>query len=118
MTPAELKTKFPHASESFIRQNCSVGLRAGDEERAEGKSLERSVPREETCRTRITIRFTVYAKRAADWDAYDVKWVQDLLVNIGVLPGDDWAVLQGEVRSEKVHKKEEERTEIEIVRLD
>ena len=63
------------------------------------------------------ICFTVYAVRPADWDGWHIKELQDLLVKSGVIPGDDWATLGGEVLSRKVKTKEEEKTVIEITQI-
>ncbi len=62
----------------------------------------------------ITIRFHIYALRPCDWDNYRIKYVQDWLTKLGIIPGDAWHQLQGEVKSFKVNTVEEERTEILI----
>lgn len=85
-----------------------------DAQRSERNSLERPVPREDTCSTRLTVRFTIYSQHPGDWDGYDIKWIQDMLVAAGIISSDDWASLEGSVRSEKVHSKDKERTEILI----
>jgi len=64
---------------------------------------------------RMRVIFTVYAQRPNDWDNYRLKDAQDCLVEAGLLVDDNWRVLEGFVRSEKAHSKEEERTEIEII---
>lgn len=63
---------------------------------------------------RVTIRLTVYAVRPADWDGWNIKQIQDGLRHASILVGDDWHLLQGEVRSEKVQTLAEERTVIEL----
>jgi hypothetical protein len=121
-----IKQRFP-VSESVARRSLDAGdtgLRATDKKQAQGKSLERIVSGEEASRYRTTvspkprrrsrIRFVVYAVRPADWDGWHVKELQDLLVKAGCLDGDDWDILQGEVISEKVHSKVEEKTVVTI----
>src|SRR6185503_19425562 len=81
---------------------------------AQGGALDSGVPGEATGRVRTRIVFTVYSCQPCDWDGYSVKQIQDCLVKSGLLDSDDWDQLQGEVISEKVHTREEERTEIVI----
>lgn len=66
---------------------------------------------------RVAITFIVYSTRPGDWDGYHVKELQDMLVQAGILSGDDWASLQGTVISRKAVSKGEERTEIVIEQL-
>lgn len=118
MNSAELKTKFPNASESFIRKNSSAEVRADDAKPTQGDSLVCYSPREDPGRRRLAIRFIVYSTRPADWDGYSIKECQDLLIHAGILDSDSWDTLVGTVSSKKVHAKVEERTEVEIFRLD
>lgn len=117
----ELKARYPNASESFLRRNADSGdsgVRAADTKPDEGKPLERRLSRKDPRRVgpagRLKIRFTIHAVHPADWDGVDIKQLQDMLVRSGILPDDNWSLLQGEVISEKVHSKEEEKTVIEI----
>lgn len=87
---------------------------------AQGQPLERPAPRKKPRRTgtarRARIRFTFYAVRPCDYDGYTVKELQDLCCYAGLLDGDKWDQLECDgIRSEKVHSKEEERTEIVII---
>lgn len=105
----------------------AIGLPATDSQPVKGHTLERVAPRKEKSgnspvvspepRRRKRIRFTVYAVRPADYDNWHTKEIQDLLVHAGILDDDKWDILQGEVISEKIHKKEDERTEILIEQL-
>lgn len=54
-----------------------------------------------------------------DWDnaAASIKPLQDAIVATGLLPGDDWQTLEGQVHTFKVRKKTEERVEIQLLRL-
>lgn len=116
MTREQILTVLPNASESFISKNCdrTEGLRPGDAQRTEGHALERPVPREEKGRVRAAIHFRIFSRHPADWDAYHIKELQDSLCHAGILDGDDWDLLEGQVTSEKVHTKAEEKTEITI----
>lgn len=78
------------------------------------KALVSIAPREAQSGQRVKVVFRVYAVRPCDWDNYWTKGLQDCLVGAGLLCGDDWRVLRGEVISEKVNSRAEERTEIEI----
>ena len=63
-----------------------------------------------------SIILTIYAVRPADYDGWDIKWLQDRIVEDGWLPDDNWRCLEGTVRSRKCTRAEE-RTECEIIRL-
>lgn len=119
MNEAELRKRFPAASASFIQANAD-GVCASQPERSQGRALERPLPGEDSGRhiiaPRHRIRFTIYAVHPCDWDGYHIKELQDMLIHASILPDDNWGFLQGEVISEKVHSKADERTEIEIER--
>lgn len=66
---------------------------------------------------RFKIVFTVYAVQPCDYDGLHIKELQDVLVEAGLLHGDAWDILDGEVRSRKAHTQAEEKTIIEISRL-
>lgn len=66
---------------------------------------------------RALIIFTVFSRRPMDWDNPRFKSLQDCLVKAGFLDGDDFARLEGRVISRKAHRKEDERTEVEIIPL-
>lgn len=64
---------------------------------------------------RARIRFVVHAVRPADCDGHHFKEIIDMLVKAEILDGDAWDVLECDgIRSEKVHSKIQERTEIFI----
>lgn len=117
MTRNELLRRYPNASESFIRANCdrSEGLFASDQQCSKGSPLDSVAQREDKGSNRLKIVFRIFAVRPADWDNWHVKEIQDMLVHAGFLVGDDWNLLSGEVISEKVSKKSEEKTEITII---
>ncbi len=81
------------------------------------KPLVRRIPRKETSGPRFEIIFNIYAVRPCDFDGWHVKPLLDMVVHAGIIPGDSWDQLEGSIRSRKVSTKEQERTEIDIVRL-
>lgn len=120
MNPHKLRRLFPRAPESFIKANSDPddsGLHPTKQEQPEGKPLERITQRKDKSCTRFEITFKVYAVRPNDWDNPYTKVLQDLLRHAGILHDDAWNVLQGRIIPCKAYKKEEERTEIEIVQL-
>jgi hypothetical protein len=113
ITLDELRKLFPKASAATIAANAPR-VCPTQQERPEGRPLERAVEREKPRRSRAQIVFRVYAIRPNDWDNVWAKDLQDMLIVSGILDDDAWDTLQGSVISEKVHRPEEERTEIEI----
>lgn len=101
-----------------LRQAGAQGLRSAKSEPDSGMPLERVAPREKAgckCVTRrFRITFTIYRTRPLDYDNHFIKPLQDVLVASGFLPDDDWKHLEGCVRSLKVNKKSDERTEVFI----
>lgn len=125
ITPDELKHLFPGASASTLRANQIKpnphGLPPAEPQHAQRSPLELGKPGKKAglqslaCRYRITV--TVYACQPLDWDNIDVKRLQDTLRAVGLIPDDNWRILEGHVISQKAHTEAEERTEIELVRL-
>ncbi len=95
----------------------SPGLPSPFKEPAQGDALERVSPREAESSPRFKIEFHVYACRPCDYDGYHIKELQDLVVQSGILPSDDYRTLRGEVIPHKVHTEEEEETRILIFEL-
>src|SRR5258705_60987 len=97
------------------------GIRASEPQHAQGNALVGALSGEETGRVeplaRFKIVFTVYAVRPCDYDGLHIKELQDMLVEAGLLHGDSWDILDGEVRSRKAETKAEEKTIIEIERV-
>lgn len=119
MNPNKLSRLFPNASKSFQKLNSDsvTALSANYKESSERLQLDGSLPRKTKSSIRLKIIFTIYAIKPADWDGYDIKSMQDLVVKSGILPGDDWFTLRGEVISEKVDEESQEKTVIEIIQL-
>ena len=95
--------------------NNTRGVSASDQKPTEGNALECAVSGEAKGGNRLTLRFTVYATRPCDFDAWHLKECIDMLVHAGVISGDEWHLVKGQIASEKVFSKSEERTEIEIL---
>lgn len=129
--------KFPNASAAFRRRNPHLfgAVPAAGAERIradvpqprprrplvsdatrEAGSPEASAQCDQPCRFRV--RFTVYACRPCDWDNYRTKPLQDCLVAAGFMPDDNWKILEGEVVSMKARSKAEQRTVIELWRIE
>ncbi len=96
-------------------------LRTDDQKPVEGDALVRPLPRKGKSSKSVVlgverrhITFRVFSRRPADYDGYSIKELQDCLVHAGLLDGDGWNQLRGQVISEKVHSKEEEMTIVEI----
>ncbi len=100
-------------------QNNPSRLPSAVKKRPQGNALVSALPGEVESGfrppRRAKILFRVFACRPADWDGYHIKELQDVLVKAGILDGDDWDLLEGQIVSEKVRSEAEERTEIEIV---
>lgn len=121
MTKEELIKRFPNASESFIAQNCSTGIRPNQPQQTQGCPLDSAPKREATgggsVEGRFKITFRVCSVRPMDYDNASIKQAQDCIVQAGLLPDDNWKVLQGETISEKADQQINERTEITITQL-
>lgn len=121
ITPEQIKRLFPNASTSTLKANLAR-LHPHQPQLPERSALGHGVSREETGvhlpAPRYRITFTCYACHPLDWDNYaGIKQCQDLIVSIGLLPGDAWHQLEGSVISRKAYHKQDERTEIEITPL-
>jgi hypothetical protein len=120
MTRNEILTRWPRASESFIRSNLGtpspndpdqapkLERRAGNGPLAKSK-IKGPVP------TRVLVRVTSYRCRLLDEDNLCEKYACDCCRYAGLIPGDSPAEAKIEVCQEKVGSKSEERTLIEII---
>lgn len=112
---------FENASESTKRRNPhlfgSAGLPSAGQQCGERDALGH-IPEGKTAGgTRFEISFTVYAVRPNDYDNLRCKELQDCLVKAGLIPDDNWRVLQGRIISKKASSQAEERTEILIEQI-
>lgn len=127
MDPDLIKRLFPNASASTIRRNLNdnpPGLPASEPQPSQlgtldisssGKTKKRT--RSVQCPERYVIVFHIHAVRPQDWDNWSTKELQDFIIKAGILPSDNWRVLQGSIVPHKVDRPEQEKTVIEITRL-
>ena len=113
MTRESILARFPHASRAFIDANLDR-LPTTQPQPAPVLPLERAGEGKEACRTRLALRFDVFAPRPTDSDNARVKEVIDSLRHAGILADDDWRHIAG--TSVYVHKAEagKERTEVRV----
>src|SRR5882762_5541226 len=85
--------------------NRARGIRASEPQHTQREPLVGALSGEEASRVeplaRFKIVFTVYAVRPCDYDGLHIKELQDMLIEAGLLHGDAWDILDGEVRSRK-----------------
>lgn len=109
----------PHARKR-IAEAYAQWARSAEPQQPE-KALENPIRRKKASshrdQGRYQITYRVYACQPADFDNIHTKYLTDALVRCGLLPADDWRVLEGRVVSDKAQSLADERTEIEIVRL-
>ncbi len=127
MTREEILRRFPNAVESFIKRNLDTADPSGRVHSEHPKPVARSplVDHGEGTEAhwyrsgkRFEIQFHVYSVRPIDYDGYDIKPLQDLLVRASIIPDDKWNVLLGRTIPHKVQTAEEEKTEIVIEAYD
>lgn len=96
----------------------ALGLPATVAQPDHGLPLERPAPREAASSNgvapRFKVTFVVRAVRPRDWDNNATKFLQDRLIHAGIIPGDGWNVLQGQIVSLKAKSREEEGTTVII----
>lgn len=66
---------------------------------------------------RFEIVFEIYSARPCDWDNYSTKELQDCIVEEGILPDDNWKILQGKVITKKALTKKDEQTIVYVTKL-
>jgi hypothetical protein len=120
----QLLDLFPHASESFRRLNRlppslpphGISSRPVVERCPRARALGKA--QAEACDTgRFLVRVTSYRRRLLDEDNLCEKYFVDCCRYAGLISGDEAGRTKIEVSQEKVARKEDERTEIEITRL-
>ncbi|HEX2900802.1 MAG TPA: hypothetical protein VHS96_13860 [Bacteroidia bacterium] len=142
MTHAELKERFPHASEEFLRANTTdaprsvrgavkritvahttvdAGLLHPITESVPGKTLERDAPAEigsaVSLKQRPKIHFTLYRVALLDPDNKwaSVKFLLDAMRYAGLIPNDRECDIEMIVTQQKVAHRAEEGTGVEIL---
>lgn len=119
MNADELRKRFPWASECFIKANAdTAGVCSEKPECPPGLPLVSAAPGKEKSSDgapkRYRITFRCFATRPCDWDNLRYKELQDMVVQAGLVPADEWNILEGSVVSYKAKTKAEERTIVEI----
>lgn len=123
VTSREILRRLPNASKSFLQRNAedsAAALPANDPQPTEGGALQR-LPKGKKASSRspnerVGLAFRVYAVRPADADGWAFKEIIDALAGAKILDGDRWDQFYiAGVHSEKVHSKDQERTEILII---
>jgi len=122
MTREQILKLWPHASAATIARNLDPAgvdrLHPGQPKPAQHPALDAKPKRKRSGssspRRRYFVTFIIYACHPMDWDNPFTKPLQDLLVNRGLIPSDNWQTLEGCVKSRKVATKTEERTELTI----
>lgn len=119
MTRDQLLIKFPNASESFVRANCSEDTRT--------PAVVESDPRIGTLGTsktekadhgRFRVRVESVRKRLLDVDNLCEKYAIDCCRYSGLLPSDDPGTTEIQTTQRKAHKGEPEHTVITIERIE
>ena len=116
MTRHEITTRYPHASESFIRANLSPDD-TWTPAKLESSPGDAPLGKEEVQRPvgeRFLIRVTSIRKRLLDEDNLCEKYHVDLCRYAGVLPDDAPGKVQIEVCQQKAAKGESEQVVIEV----
>lgn len=115
MNGRHLLRLFPNASRSTLAANGA--LQYAEPEPDPTAALEPLAEGKEGGAGRITVRFTGYRIRPLDPDNFagSVKDLLDGLRRAQLIPGDEWKQIRLETEQVKVAKREEERTEIELI---
>lgn len=122
MTYDELKAKFPHASEQFLRANAGDSAHRG---KAPSAELERCLTDEplaaDALKARHSGKFFVrvvsFRRRLLDEDNLCEKFHVDCVRYAAIIPSDAPGRCRIVTTQEKVRSKEEERTEILIEQI-
>ena len=126
MTYDELATKFPNASESFMRANSSAPVdenidkdsgQAAKSKRSAGDAPLGQKQIQKTDTARFLISYLNARKRLLDADNLMSKYQTDMLRYCGFIEDDNAAQVKIVTSQRKVEKDEEEWIEITIDRL-
>ena len=112
MTRAEILSRYPHASESFIRANLDI---ENSRQVAELERDSRNEPLEthqgqKGAAGKLLVSFVSIRKRLLDPDNVSVKWTLDALRYAGVILGDEPEKITLEVSQRKARKGDAEHT--------
>ena len=116
MTREEIKSRYPNASESFIRANVSVAG-AGAVAKLERNPCNGALATEKIQRQsgqRFLVRVTSFRRRLLDEDNLCEKYHTDLCRYAGVIPNDAPGDVEIKVSQQKAEKGETEETLVEV----
>ena len=115
MTYAQLRAKFPHASESFLRANSTGGV---EEDPKPQRTVQHEPVEPKTGAgehsKRFVVRITACRQRLLDPDNLCPKYFIDGLRYAGLIPDDTPDQIELEVRQEKVTLQSDECTVIDL----
>jgi hypothetical protein len=117
VTREQLKAKYPNASESFLKANCDLVGSASPRPKPEPPVRHEPVAekaREAGDTSRFHVRVVSFRRKLCDPDNLCPKYFIDCLRYAEIIPDDRPQDITLEVRQEKVKRKEDERTDIEI----
>jgi hypothetical protein len=119
MTYNELTRRFPHASRSFIKANLTPGLPDPFAERDPGQTAAVSDGGKKASPSSpgICVKILSRRRRPLDPDNLFVKSLVDALRYEGLIPGDSAADIDLQISQEKVFRKLEEMTIVELTTL-
>jgi len=116
MTNEQLKSRFPRASESFLKANLPV-RNTGKVAVVESSSSHAPLAKEKVQRPagqRVLVRTSSFCKRLADEDGLCEKYHIDLLRYASIISGDSPDKCKIETCQFKVKKGEQEKIVIEV----
>lgn len=120
MNRQQLQAKFPHASDDFIeanRDDRDTGPAPKLEPDPGHGALGKAQVQKPTGQ-RFLVRITSIRKRLIDQDNLCSKFQTDLCRYAGIIPSDDPATTQIEIRQEKAGKGQAEVVRIEIFEIE
>lgn len=119
MNESEIRTRFPNASQAFVRANLSP-CDAGEITELESGACVPPLGAKEVqgfTGQRFLVRVTSIRRRLLDTDNSCEKFHVDLLRYAGVIPDDTPDKIEIEVRQIKAGKGREEETVIEVFEI-
>lgn len=122
VTAAKLRELFPNASDQFIARNSDSGARNQIAptvvERAPVNAPLAKAKAKGRDSGKFFVRVTSRRRRLLDEDNLAAKWFVDCCRYAGLIPGDDPSQTSIETRQEKVRRREDECTVVEVFEID
>lgn len=119
MNEKQFKDMLNNGSKTFREKNSPEASRLCStiKECDKRQTLELPTQGKRESEDRFEIVFEIYSTRPCDFDNYSTKELQDCIVEEGILPDDNWKVLQGKIISKKALTKKDQRTIVYIERI-